>query len=91
MQELRLNVIYHVKPGMVEEFMERLIEADVETIVRGEKGCEEYRYEAHAENNTIVLTERWTSKEMQQEHLKQPHMEIVKQLKDKYVLETEIS
>lgn len=28
MQELRLNVIYHVKSGMVEEFMGKLIEAD---------------------------------------------------------------
>lgn len=91
MQELRLNVIYHVKPGMVEEFMDKLIEADIETIVRGENGCEEYSYEAHAENNTIVLTERWTSKEMQQEHLKQPHMEIVKRFKEEFVLETEIS
>lgn len=91
MQKLRLNVIYHVKTGMVEEFMGKLIDADIETIVRTEMGCEEYSYEAHAENNTIVLTEQWTSRELQQEHLKQPHMEIVKQLKDKYVLETEIS
>ena len=32
----------------------------------------------------------WLSKEAQQKHLNQPHMSVVKALKEKYVLSTDI-
>ena len=62
----------------------------MEVTVRKEDGCEAYDYISHPENDTIVLTERWASKEAQQEHLTKPHMEIVKALKDEYVVSTEV-
>lgn len=62
----------------------------MEVTVRKEDDCEAYYYISHPENDTIVLTERWASKEAQQEHLTKPHMEIVKALKDEYVVSTEV-
>ena len=62
----------------------------MEVTVRKEDGYEAYYYISHPENDTIVLTERWASKEAQQEHLTKPHMEIVKALKDEYVVSTEV-
>lgn len=67
---LILKVVYHVKSGMVEEFREKLTEASIEATVKTEEGCEAYYYTSHPENDTIVLTERWASKEAQQSHLK---------------------
>lgn len=90
MDALILKVVYHVKAGMVEEFREKLTEANIESTVKTEEGCEAYYYISHPENDTIVLTERWASKEAQQEHLTKPHMEIVKALKDEYVVSTEV-
>jgi quinol monooxygenase YgiN len=72
------------------QFREKLTEANMEVTVRKEDGCEAYYYISHPENDTIVLTERWASKEAQQEHLTKPHMEIVKALKDEYVVSTEV-
>ena len=90
MDTLILKVVYHVKAGMVEEFREKLTEANIEATVRKEYGCEAYYYTSHPENDTIILTERWISKEAQQEHLTKPHMEIVKALKYEYVTSTEV-
>lgn len=90
MDTLILKVVYHVKAGKVEEFREKLTEANIEATVRKEYGCEAYYYTSHPENDTIILTERWISKEAQQEHLTKPHMEIVKALKDEYVVSTEV-
>lgn len=91
MDTLILKVVYHVKAGMVEEFREKLTEANIEATVRKEDGCEAYYYTSHLENDTIVLTERWASKEAQKEHLTKPHMEIVKALKEEYVISTEVT
>lgn len=90
MDTLILKVVYHVKAGMVEEFREKLTEANIESTVKTEEGCEAYYYTSHPENDTIVLTERWASRQAQQEHLTKPHMEIVKALKDEYVVSTEV-
>lgn len=90
MDTLILKVVYHVKAGMIEEFREKLTEANIEATVRKEYGCEAYYYTSHPENDTIILTERWISKEAQQEHLTKPHMEIEKALKDEYVVSTEV-
>lgn len=91
MAMLILKVTYHVKSRMVNEFMTMLTDADIEEKVRVEEGCINYYYTSHLENDTVILTECWESKEAQQKHLNQPYMSVVKALKEKYVLSTDVS
>ena len=71
-------------------YLKMFTDADIEEKVRTEKGCIKYYYTSYPENDTIILTECWKSKEAQQKHLNQPHMSVVKALKEKYVLSTDI-
>lgn len=39
----------------------------------------------------LLLLEEWESEEDQQKHLQMPHMEMLKQIKEKYVLDTAVT
>ena len=38
----------------------------------------------------ILLVEKWASEEQQQTHLRQPHMQQLKQWKEQYIAETAV-
>lgn len=59
--------------------------------VRQEDGCIHYDYYYSAQDeNTVFLFEEWQTQQHQQVHLTQPHMAQLKQIKEKYILSTEL-
>lgn len=59
--------------------------------VRQEDGCLRYDYFLSAERpDEILLIEEWASAEQQQTHLRQPHMQQLKQQKEQYIAETDV-
>ena len=59
--------------------------------MRQEDGCLEYAYYAAvADAEKILLVEKWASEGQQQTHLRQPHMQQLKQWKEQYIAETAV-
>lgn len=91
MQNLLLFVTYTAKPGMRDRFVQEIFESGVLEKIRREDGCLGYDYYLSAEKeDEILLIEKWTSKEQQQIHLTQPHMEILKSVKNECIAETKL-
>lgn len=85
MQQLMLCVTYTTKPGMRETFIKEIYSNGILDNILQEDGCLEYRYYLSVENeDDILLLEKWETEEKQQIHLKQPHMEVLKSIKDRY-------
>lgn len=86
---LGIHVIYTAKPGRREEFLSRLAACGAPAMVRGERGCVQYDYFLSAEHpDQVLLLEKWTSREEQQAHLSQPHMALVRTIKDDCIDDT---
>ena len=89
MGELTFLVTYTAKPGQREIFLRALAARGLPETIRAEAGCLQYDYYLSIDNaDEILLTERWSSAEAQQTHLKQPHMAQVRELKEQYVENT---
>lgn len=89
--KLLLCVTYKFKPETRNLFIKEITESKVLDTIRAEAGCISYNYFYDTENDDqILLVEKWESEELQQAHLKQPHMDIVKGIKEKYVTETTV-
>ena len=57
--------------------------------MRSEAGCLQYDYYLSVSDpDEVLLVERWESPEAQKLHLTQPHMDRVKQLKERFVERT---
>ena len=86
MEELKLYVVYHAKPGGREPFVRTLVEQGVLTAIRSEPGCLAYDYYFSAQDeNELLLIERWQSAEHQRVHMQQPHMARLKAIKEQNV------
>ena len=86
MEELKLYVVYHAKPGGRELFVRTLVEQGVLTAIRSEPGCVAYDYYFSAQDeNELLLIERWQSAEHQRVHMQQPHMARLKAIKEQNV------
>lgn len=91
MERLYLRVTYILKKGLREAFLHSIDESGILSLIRAEEGCIEYSYCKPVDSaDTLVLFEVWESEEAQQKHLKQPHMEILKALKERYVEDTRL-
>ena len=91
MEELKLYVVYHAKPGGRELFVRTLVEQGVLTAIRSEPGCVAYDYYFSAQDeNELLLIERWESEAHQRVHLQQPHMDAVRAAKTQYIDSTEL-
>lgn len=91
MGRLYLRVTYRLKEGLREAFLENVKESGILFLIRAEEGCVEYGYCIPVDStDTLVLFEVWESESLQQKHLKQPHMKILKDLKERYVEETRL-
>ena len=91
MEELKLYVVYHAKPGGREMFVRTLVEQGVLTAIRNEPGCLAYDYYFSAQDeNELLLIERWESAAHQRVHMQQPHMTRLRELKAKYIDDTEM-
>ena len=91
MEELKLYVVYHAKPGGRELFVRTLVEQGVLTAIRSEPGCVAYDYYFSAQDeNELLLIERWQSAEHQRVHMQQPHMARLRELKAQYIDDTSL-
>ena len=91
MEELKLYVVYHAKPGGREMFVRTLVEQGVLTAIRNEPGCLAYDYYFSAQDeNELLLIERWESAAHQRVHMEQPHMARLREIKDKYIADTKL-
>lgn len=91
MRKLFLNVTYAAKSGKREDFIEAVNSSGILGKIREEDGCIGYEYFYAADDpGKILLVERWESEAKQSAHLKRPHMELLKAIKEKYVAGTEI-
>lgn len=86
-----LNVTYQMKPGKGAEFLRAIREAGLLETIRGEQGCLGYEYFTSAEDaDKVLLVECWTGRYAQQTHLKQPHMDRLRAIKDACALDTRV-
>ena len=91
MKPLRLLVTYTAKPGQRDAFLRAVLQSGVPETVRQEDGCLRYDYFLSAERpDEILLIEEGASAEQQQTHLRQPHMQQLKQQKEQYIAETDV-
>lgn len=86
---MELLVIYKLKENCTDLFIKEIYEAGLPETIRGESGCLGYDYFVPTEKeDTVVLIEKWENKEAQTLHLGQPHMKRLREIKDKYAVDT---
>ena len=91
MDELILYVTYTAKPGCREQFVREIVRRGILTAIREEEGCLTYDFYFSAQDeNVVLLIEKWTSEAHQRIHMQQPHMEQLKEIKTRYIDETEL-
>ena len=84
-----IYVVFKCKDGLREKFIERVYSEKIVDEIRAENGCIRYDYYfTEKDKNEILLIETWESREHQQVHLTQPHMEKLREFKDDYILST---
>lgn len=86
---MTLRVTYRCRPGQAEAFLRAVLDAGLREAVLAEDGCRQYDYALSPEDpDTVVLRERWRDGEAQARHLTQPHMARLREIKDRFVLDT---
>ena len=72
-----------------EAFIEKVKETGVLDAIRAENGCIRYDYYLSEKDcNELLLIEQWESKEHQQVHIEQPHMDTLRSFKGDYIYNT---
>jgi len=86
-----IYVKFECKQGKREAFVEKMQESGVLDAIRAENGCIRYDY-YYSEKDPceLLLLEQWESKEHQQIHISQPHMDSMRSFKDGYILSTKL-
>ena len=91
MARLILLVKYKTKAGTREKFVSEVSSSGVLQKIREEDGSLSYQYYYDAEDpDTLLLVEEWQSEEQQKIHMQTAHMNVLKGIKEKYVLETSV-
>ncbi len=91
MDEVTLIVTYRCIPNRREAFISDIIKNGILEEILKEDGCILYKYAYGAvDADELILIERWTSKAAQQLHLTQPHMQLLKEIKQRYVMDTKV-
>ena len=86
-----LCVSYKAKPGMREAFLQEIESPEIQQKVEREEGCIRYEYYRSVQDeDELLLVEKWESEEHQAEHVKQPHMAALRELKEQYVVSTHV-
>ena len=88
---LGINVIYELKPGQRQDFLDCLEAAGIRAAVLAEPGCLKYDFYCSVDNpDELLLVEKWTDREVQAIHLKQPRMNGLRELKDRFVADSTV-
>lgn len=86
-----IHVVFKCLEGKRELFVERVKAEGVLDAIRAEDGCHRYDYYySEADANELLLIEDWETKEHQQIHLAQPHMDTLRGFKGEYIESTTI-
>ena len=84
-----IYVKFDCLPNKREAFIEKVKETGVLNAIRAEDGCIRYDYYLSEKNpNELLLIEQWESKEHQQIHITQPHMDTLRSFKNDYITNT---
>ena len=91
MEQLLLLVTYTARPGMLEEFVQKVREAGILEAIRNENGCIRYDYfYSEEDENQLLLVEKWETEECQRVHMEQPHMKKLAEIKDRCMTDTKL-
>ena len=91
MRQLLLLVKYQMKPETRTLFVDEVISSGVLEKIKEEDGFISYDYYYDAvDPDCLLLVEEWQSQMQQQQHLQSDHMSILKEIKEKYVLNTSV-
>ena len=72
-------------------FIQKVKETGVLDAIRAENGCLKYDYYlSEKDENELLLIEQWETKEHQQIHLAQPHMDTLRGFKGDYITDTKL-
>ena len=86
-----IYVKFTCQPGKREAFTERVREEGIYEAILAEDGCLRYDYYySEKDENELLLIEAWETKEHQQIHIAQPHMDALRALKKDYILDTKL-
>ncbi len=81
-----IYVIFKTASGKREEFVEKIKQAGIVSKIRQEAGCIMYDYFfAEKNRDEILLIEKWESKEHQETHIRQPHMNDLHEIEKDYI------
>ena len=70
-------------PQKREAFLAKMKDTGILDAIRGEEGCLKYDYYLSEQDpNELLLLEQWESKQHQQIHIGQPHMDQMRTFKD---------
>ena len=91
MEQLILLVKYQTKPNKRKDFVKKVISSGVLEKIRQEDGYISYDDYYDAVNpDCVLLVEVWQSKGQQLQHLRCELLHILKETKEKYVLDTSV-
>lgn len=84
-----IYVKFECIPQKREAFIEKVKETSVLAAIRSESGCIRYDYYlSEKDPNELLLIEQWETKEHQQIHIAQPHMDTLRSFKGDYITNT---
>lgn len=84
-----IYVKFQCLPQKREAFIETVKKTGVLDAIRNEDGCIRYDYYlSEKDPNELLLIEQWESKQHQQIHIEQPHMETLRSFKGEYITDT---
>ena len=70
-------------------FYQSVIDNHIQELSLSDEGCLKYSY-TPIDDTILFLQEEWVSEEFQLKHLKQSHIDVLKQLKNQYSCKTEV-
>ena len=86
-----IYVQFKCHPEKREAFVEAVKAKGILDAIRNEDGCLRYDYYfSEADANELLLIEAWETKDHQQIHLAQPHMDKLRSFKGEYIETTTI-
>ncbi len=91
MNPITLNVTYTMKPGMRQQFLDRVSALHILEGVRSEPGCLQYAYFIPLDSpDQLFLLELWKDQDCLDAHTRSANMAKLKAVKDELVLDTNI-
>lgn len=86
-----IYVQYTCLPQKREAYIQKMKETGILDAIREEAGCVKYDYYLSEKNpRELLLVEQWESRQHQQAHLTQPHMDRLRQFKGDYIADTRL-